>query len=197
LWLATWQEAFDATSVTGAGGFTGAGAANGQGAHAAAVAGAAGTFAKIAGLTQISNNGTNSISLTFSLIESGSGGTAAAGNAFLALVRFKNNYYASFWNPDTPAVSKIRKYTALNSGATKSDAWVGSGDFLKPVIGLFSPDGNVLYAILGGAGAPGKLLSTTDGDTWTDRTDTLPEVEGAIPELSNAFAGKIRVETDS
>jgi hypothetical protein len=107
----------------------------------------------------------------------GTGGTAAANNGFLALTEFGGNLYASFWNPDTPLISTIRKFD--NSSWTT--VYTGSGTTLVPFVG-FPQDEDVLFAIGGGLTYSGALVSTPDGTTWSNRTtfltQTSPEATG-------------------
>lgn len=99
-----------------------------------------------------------------------SGGTAVANNAILALVEFESNLYASFFNADTTAVSKIYKFD--NSSWTT--AYTGASSTLVPFI-AFPTDTSTLLAIGGGATYSAVLLYTTDGASWTDATVFLSQ----------------------
>lgn len=99
-----------------------------------------------------------------------SGGAAAANNGVLALAEFSSKLYASFWNADTPNISKIYKF----DGSSWSTSYTGSSGTLKPFVG-FPTDNSVLLAIGGGAGYQAALVSTPDGITWSDRSAFLSQ----------------------
>jgi hypothetical protein len=105
---------------------------------------------------------------TYTISDTGSGGTAKANNAYLALSEFDSKLYASFWNPDTTAVSKIRVFDA----STWTDAYVGATTTLVPFIAL-PQDQATLFAVGGGLGFDGTLLETANGSSWNDRTAFL------------------------
>lgn len=122
---------------------------------------AAGNFAKVIVRSELG---------AYTTSDTGSGGTAAANNAYLALVEFDGNLYASFWNPDGTVVSKVRKF----DNTTWTTAYSGSGSTLVPYVG-FPTDGGTLLTIGGGVGYSAVLLSTTDGTTWADRSAFLSQ----------------------
>lgn len=99
-----------------------------------------------------------------------SGGAAASNNGVLALAEFSSKLYASFWNADTPNISKIYKF----DGSSWSTSYTGSSGTLKPFVG-FPTDNSVLLAIGGGAGYQAALVSTPDGITWSDRSAFLSQ----------------------
>lgn len=108
---------------------------------------------------------------TYSSSLTASGGTARANNCFLALAEFSSNMYASFWNPDTTAVSKIYKF----DGTTWTNPFSASTTATRiPYVG-FPTDLDTLLAIGGGLTYSAALLSTTDGTTWTDHTSFLTQ----------------------
>lgn len=99
-----------------------------------------------------------------------SGGTAVANNGILALAEFSGNLYASFFNNDTPAVSKIYKF----DNSSWSTAYTGSSTTIIPYVG-FPIDDSILLAIGGGIGYSAGLLSTANGTSWTDETVFLSQ----------------------
>lgn len=174
-----WIEGLEAT---GFGGFTGA-----QGGMVG-VEGPVGVFATAAAIASIN---TSTGAVTFHNPASASGGAAAAGNAFLSACPFKGITYTSYWNPDSTPISKI--YQVGWDGGTNTSlltqVWEAGGEasLQKPINLLFSPDGQILYALMGGSGT-GGLLSTIDGVNWIDRSNTLP---ADCPPLTKAAGGKI------
>ena len=102
--------------------------------------------------------------------DTGTGGAAAINNGYLSMCVFDNALYTAYWNPDTPAISKIRKY----DGSSWTTAYTGASDTLRPFILLFV-DSGLLFAAGGGNLLAAAILSTPDGTTWTDLTAELPE----------------------
>ena len=102
--------------------------------------------------------------------DTGSGGTARANNGFLSMVVFGTNLYASYWNQDTPAVAKIRKF----DGTTWTTSFTGATTTLRPYIVLLV-DNAALFAFGGGCSLSAAILSTPDGTTWTNLTAELPD----------------------
>lgn len=100
----------------------------------------------------------------------GTGGAATANNGFLALAEFQSNMYASFWNADTPSISKIYKF----DNASWSTVYTASAGTLVPYLG-FPTDNDTLLAIGGGTGYNAALISTTNGTSWSDRTAFLTQ----------------------
>lgn len=117
---------------------------------------AAATFAKVLVRSELG---------VYTTSDTGTGGAAAANNGYIALAEFEDNLYASFFNPDTPNISKIRKF----NNSSWSTAYTGAGTTLRPYVG-FPQDSGFLLAIGGGAGYSASLVSTEDGTTWSDRT---------------------------
>jgi hypothetical protein len=109
-------------------------------------------------------NGAYTTSLT------GSGGTATGNNGFLALAEFKDDLYASFWNPDSTAVAKVYSF----DGSSWSAVFSGATTTLVPYIG-FPTDQSTLFVLGGGLGYNAVLLETTDGASWHDRTAFLTQ----------------------
>lgn len=124
--------------------------------------GSAATFAKIL---------VRGVDTTYSVSNTGAGGTARTNNAFLALQQFGENLYASYWNPDTSKLSRIWKFdnatwTSVYSEATHSIA--------KPWQ-AFPNDGDTLLAIAGGVGYAASLITTTNGTSWSDNSAFLTQ----------------------
>lgn len=110
---------------------------------------------------------------TYTVSETGTGGTARINNGYLAMRVYQGNLYASFWNADTTAVAKIRKF----DGASWTTVVTGATTTLKPFILLFG-ENNYLYAIGGGKLLAGVILSSATGaasPAWTNLTAQLPE----------------------
>ncbi len=101
----------------------------------------------------------------------GSGGTAKDNNFWPAMATFNGNMYATYWNPDTPAVSKIYKF----DGTTWSTVFTATVAANKiPYVGL-TTDSGYLLAIGGGLTYDAQLQSTTDGTTWADNSVFLTQ----------------------
>lgn len=100
----------------------------------------------------------------------GTGGTAHINNGYLALTAFAGALYASYWNNDGTAISKIQKF----DGTTWTLAYTGALGTLRPFILLYADNG-ILFAVGGGMSLTGAIVTTPDGTTWTDRTANLPE----------------------
>jgi hypothetical protein len=125
--------------------------------------GSNGTFAKVL------VRGTDT---TYSTSLTATGGTAKTNNAFLSMVEFDENLYASYWNPDTPtAISRIRKF----DNTTWSSVYAETNDSIFKPWQAFPNDSGYLLAIAGGVGYAASLISTTDGTTWTDNTVFLTQ----------------------
>ena len=140
-------------------------------------AAASGTFAKF---------GYRDASANYTLLYTGTGGTAQDYNGFYAATVFGDNLYFSYWNPDATEVSLIKKY----DGTTVTTAFTVTSLADVPIIALFVHDG-VLYAVgsrnVGGTWTS-LLLTTPDGTTWTDRTGDLPLGTFTSRGITNAFA---------
>lgn len=106
---------------------------------------------------------------TYTVSQTGTGGTAKVNNGYIALTVLGNNLYASYWNNDTTVISKIEKYT----GSAWSTAYTGVGTTLCPYV-LLQLDNNEIYAVGGSLGYDAALLVTADGTTWTDLSAELP-----------------------
>jgi len=131
-----------------------------QGALYAALTAPAGTFGKVWKRTS-----------SWTAVETGSGGAAAANNGYLAFAPFGDALYASFWNNDTTAVAKVRKTT---DGTTWTTAYTGASGTLRPFHTLFVDDGE-LFAIGGTGHLTAAVVRTANGTTWTDLTAEIPE----------------------
>ena len=115
---------------------------------------------------------------TYAVSDTGTGGTAKVNNGYLSMVEFQSNVYASYWNPDTTAISLIRKF----NGSAWSTVYTGTTATLRPFISLFVAN-NKLYAIGGGNNLSAALVRSTDGTTWENLTPYLvgPTTETALP----------------
>lgn len=107
---------------------------------------------------------------TYTTVDVGAGGAAHANNGYLALTVFKDALYASYWNGDTPAISRLRTTT---DGLAWTTTYTGVAATLRPFI-AFGIDHDDLFAIGGGQHLPAAVLSCTNG-VWTDLTAQLPE----------------------
>lgn len=105
----------------------------------------------------------------------GTGGTARINNGYLQLTVFGTNLYAAYWNNDSPSISKIEKF----DGSSWTTAYTGAGDTIKPFIQLVV-DNDFLYAFGGGNLLAATILSTSNGTSWTDLTDELPETDETL-----------------
>lgn len=122
---------------------------------------AAGTFAKLL---------VRGVDNSYSTSDTGTGGTARTSNCYLAQAVFQSKLYASYWNNDTTAVSKIKSF----DGTTWTTVYTGSGTTLVP-FNAFPQDQTTLLAIGGGRHINGTLLSTTNGTSWSDYTAFLTQ----------------------
>ena len=122
---------------------------------------AAGTFAKVLVRSELG---------AYTTADTGTGGVATANNGFPAFGFLGSKLYVSYWNPDTPKISKIRTY----DGASWTTAYTGAGSTLVPIIG-FPVDGVYLFALGGSVPYSGMLLRTTDGAAWSDLTAFLTQ----------------------
>lgn len=102
--------------------------------------------------------------------QTGTGGTAVVNNGYISMAVFGSNLYAAYWNNDATAIAKVEKF----DGTTWSTSYTGVSGTLRPFISLVVDDG-YLFAIGGGFGLTGVILSTPDGTTWTNLTALLPE----------------------
>lgn len=108
--------------------------------------------------------------------DTGAGGVATANNCFLHQIVYGTNLYATFWNPDTPSVAKIRKY----DGSSWSTVYTGSSGTIRPFIGQFIVN-NVLLVVGGGDKLTACVLASSDGTTFTDETANLIGTSSATP----------------
>jgi hypothetical protein len=110
--------------------------------------------------------------------ETASGGTAKVNNGFLNMIVFKNNLYATYWNPDTTAVATIFKY----DGTTWTTPYTGAALTLRPFITQFLAN-QYLYTVGGGDGLRASLIRTANGTSWDELTAYLagPITETALP----------------
>lgn len=120
--------------------------------------------------------------------DTGTGGTATANNAFLALAEFEGKLYASYFNNDATKISKIRSF----DNSSWSTAYTGASGTLVPFLG-FPVDlaAGILLAIGGGVGYNVALVSTPDGSSWTDRTAFLDQ--DATPSTGLPVFGIVRI----
>lgn len=121
---------------------------------------------------------------TYVVSETGSGGTAKVNNGYLAMTEFGGNLYASYWNQDTTAISKIRKF----DGSSWTTAYTGATTTLRPFILLFNANSE-LYAVAGGLSLSPAVLNSVDGATWTNLSSFLtgPTGETALPMLGLVY----------
>lgn len=115
---------------------------------------------------------------TYATSDTGTGGTARVNNGFYSMSTFQGNLYATFWNNDTPAVAKVRKF----NGTSWSTVFTGTSLTIRPYMLTFVAD-NFLYVVGGGVGQRASLIRSLDGTTWTDLTAYLagPTTETALP----------------
>lgn len=106
--------------------------------------------------------------------DTGSGGTLRENNAYLALAEYGGKLYASYFNPDTVPVSKIRVF----DNTSWSTSYTGTGQTNVPFLG-FPTDETTILGIGGGVGYQAALVGSVDGVNWTDRTAFL--TQGAPP----------------
>lgn len=104
------------------------------------------------------------------------GGTAKANNGFLHMIEFKGNLYATYWNNDTSAISKVYKF----DGTSWTTQYTGSATTNRPFIGLYISN-QILFVIGGGLDLTAALISSTDGTTYVDRTSGLIGTSTASP----------------
>jgi hypothetical protein len=104
------------------------------------------------------------------------GGTAVINNGFRAMREFESNLYVTFWNADTPNISKIYKF----DNASWTTAYTAASTTLRPFITFFESQ-EELFAIAGGSGLSGALIRTADGATWTNLTAQLPVTNTLLP----------------
>lgn len=119
----------------------------------------AGTFAKVLSRTPLG---------VWSTVNTATGGAATLNNGFLYLKEFNSNLYATYWNPDVPAVAKIYKF----DGTTWSTVYTGAAGTIRPYIAMFTSK-NVLYTAGGGNSLTASLISSSNGTSWTDLSANL------------------------
>jgi hypothetical protein len=130
---------------------------------------AAGSFSKIL---------VRSAAGAYSTSDTGAGGTARVNNAFLHMIVFGDNLYATYYNPDTTAVAYIRKF----DNTSWSTVYTGSALTLRPYIIQFQGKDS-LYVVGGGDSLRASLIRSTNGTTWVNLTAYLsgPITETALP----------------
>jgi len=106
------------------------------------------------------------------------GGAAKVNNAFLSMINFGTNLYATYWNPDTTKIAKVYKY----DGTSWTDVHDGAALNLRPYILSFLAN-QFLYIAGGSTGYRASLIRSSDGTTWVDLTAYLsgPITETALP----------------
>ncbi len=106
------------------------------------------------------------------------GGSAAANNGFLSLITFNSNLYATYWNPDTPAVAKVYKF----DGTTWTTVYNGAALTLRPFMLQFLAN-QYLYVVGGGDLLRASLIRSSNGTNWDELTAYLagPTTETALP----------------
>jgi len=103
------------------------------------------------------------------------GGAAIANNAFLAMEVLDNNLYASYWNNDTTAISKVYKF----DGTSWTTSLSLSGATARPFMAL-AVDLTYMYAI-GGAKDVSPLLYRLTGVTWENLTAFIDVAYELVP----------------
>lgn len=114
----------------------------------------------------------------YSTSTTGTGGTAKVNNGWYAMAEIGGYLYASFFNNDATAISKIYQWDDVNTAWTL--VYTGAGVTLRPFIAMFV-EANSLYVLGGGLGLTAALLSTPDGSVWTDLTAFLTGTSTAVP----------------
>ena len=106
------------------------------------------------------------------------GGAAKVNNAFLSMINFGTNLYATYWNPDTTKIAKVYKY----DGTSWTDVHDGATLNLRPYILSFLAN-QYLYIAGGSTGYRASLIRSSDGTTWVDLSPYLsgPITETALP----------------
>jgi len=143
----------------------------------------AGTTAPAGTFAQIRARATDG---TWSVVDTGSGGTATANNGFLAFCPFGPALFASYWNADTPAIARVR---VTRDGTSWSTSYGGAAGTLRPFI-VLTVDKDALFAIGGGAhltAAIVRCVLTPDGlgELWSDLTLELPDTDKtALPAVA-------------
>jgi hypothetical protein len=120
----------------------------------------------------------------WSTSQSGSGGSAVVNNGYLSMVLFGTNLYASYWNKDTTAVSRIEKF----DGSTWTLVFLGAGSNLKPFMQL-AVDSNTLFGFGGSIGYSACVIRTDNGTSWVDQSAELPETTGTFLPNFGAVVG--------
>ncbi|MBU2051420.1 MAG: hypothetical protein KKH61_20925, partial [Gammaproteobacteria bacterium] len=143
---------------------------------------AAGSFAKLL---------VRAVAGTYSTSYTVTGGTAAVNNCVLSMIEFKDELYATTWNPHATAYAKVVKF----NGTAWSNAYFGATTTLRPYIATFTavdPTDNdtYLFVVGGGSAYAGMLISSPDGSTWTDLTDYL---SGPLDETTTPGIGVMKL----
>ena len=115
------------------------------------------------------------------------GGTARVNNGFLQMIVFNSNLYATYWNPDTPAIAKVLKFTGATTTTTWSTVYTGSALTIRPYMLMFVAN-KYLYVVGGGNGLRASLIRSSDGTTWDELTAYLA---GPITETATPFVGLV------
>ena len=109
-----------------------------------------------------------------------SAGTFRASNGFMAMRVFNDKLYASYWNPDTVADCYVKQLNGATGAWTT--VYSGTGNTLRPFIALFEAQ-KTLFILGGGSGLSACLVSSPDGNVWTNLTAFLtgPTTSTALP----------------
>lgn len=111
----------------------------------------------------------------YTIVETGTVGAAAhVNNGFYAMLPVTldgvDTLYATYWNNDVTPAAVIR--ASLN-GVAWTTSYTGTGDTVKPFIGLLT-DKRLLLAFGGGLNLPAAIVRREDA-AWLDLTTELPE----------------------
>lgn len=120
---------------------------------------------------------------TYTTSDTGTGGVARVNNGFLQLIIFNTNLYATYWNQDTPAIAKVRKF----DGSSWSTAYTGSALTLRPYMLAFIAN-KYLYVVGGGTGFRASLIRSFTGTSWDELTAYLA---GVTTETAQPLFGTI------
>ncbi len=105
----------------------------------------------------------------------GAGGTGATSNSFPSMIEYQSKLYASYFNPITATgTSVIYQF----DGTTWTGVFTSSGSAQRVPYSLFV-DKDTLYAVSSfDSTGSHRVLITTDGTNWTDKTTGVAAVCG-------------------
>lgn len=122
-------------------------------------------------------------------VKQGSGAAAVNANHMVSAVAFNDKLYVAFYNPTDTA--RIFEFTPIYTNLDTDGAWDGSGTWATVFTSgsvtdrvpyrLYA-DQTFIYAIgTLGQGAQAHHMVSTDGQSWTDKTSSLPATSQAFP----------------